>query len=460
MAFLFLSISKMKNSFLVIIFLFSFLLNAYSIQLGIYYEKIISNISVLSIPTASVDILAIGATPDSVTDCKPFFDAALKMASTSKKGLRIIIPKGIYLINGPLHLVNNVCLDFEEGARLKFSGVPSHFLPAVKTSWEGTFVYNYSPMIYAYGVRNVIIRGKGIIDGNAANAFSLWRANQKRSQQQTRDQNHTYVPIHQRVYGEGDFLRPQLVQFYNCKNILIEDVHITNSPFWCVHLLQSENITVRGISFNAKNINNDGIDPEYSRNILIENVQFDNGDDNIAIKAGRDHEGRAMKRPTENIIIRNCKFKGLHAVVIGSEMSAGVRNVFIENNSFAGYCKRGIYLKSNPDRGGFIKNIYVRNLELDEVEDLFYITSFYHGEGRGFATDIRNISIENVKCNTARNAGIVIQGFPQKKVTDVLFKGIDIKNAKIGVSVNNVRNVRMEDVNIGGKVLETPTFAH
>ena len=144
MAFLFLSISKMKNSFLVIIFLFSFLLNAYSIQLGIYYEKIISNISVLSIPTASVDILAIGATPDSVTDCKPFFDAALKMASTSKKGLRIIIPKGIYLINGPLHLVNNVCLDFEEGARLKFSGVPSHFLPAVKTSWEGTFVYNYS----------------------------------------------------------------------------------------------------------------------------------------------------------------------------------------------------------------------------------------------------------------------------------------------------------------------------
>ena len=420
----------------------------------------LSKISPPSIPSKAIDICSLGAKPDSVTDCKPVFDAALKMAAATKGGLRIIIPRGTYLINGPLHLVSNVCLDFEEGARLKFSGVPSHFLPAVKTSWEGTFVYNYSPMIYAYGVRNVIIRGKGIIDGNAANSFSLWRASQKRAQQQTREQNHTFVPVAQRIYGEGDFLRPQLIQFYNCKNILIEDVHITNSPFWCVHLLQSENITVRGISFNAKNINNDGIDPEYSRNILIENVQFDNGDDNIAIKAGRDHEGRAMKRPTENIIIRNCKFKGLHAVVIGSEMSAGVRNVFIENNSFAGYCKRGIYLKSNPDRGGFIKNIYVRNLELDEVEDLFYITSFYHGEGSGFATDIRNISIENVKCNTARNAGIVIQGFPQKKVTDVLFKGIDIKNAKIGVSVNNVRNVRMEDVNIGGKVLETPTFAH
>ena len=424
------------------------------------YQNVLSKILPPPIPSKTTNIHSLGAKPDSVTDCKPVFDAALKMAATTKGGLRIIIPRGTYLINGPLHLVSNVCLDFEEGARLKFSGVPSHFLPAVKTSWEGTFVYNYSPMIYAYGVRNVIIRGKGIIDGNAANTFSLWRANQKRAQQQTREQNHTFVPVAQRIYGEGDFLRPQLIQFYNCKNILIEDVHITNSPFWCVHLLQSENITVRGISFNAKNINNDGIDPEYSRNILIENVQFDNGDDNIAIKAGRDHEGRAMKRPTENIIIRNCRFKGLHAVVIGSEMSAGVRNVFIENNSFAGYCKRGIYLKSNPDRGGFIKNIYVRNLELDEVEDLFYITSFYHGEGSGFATDIRNISIENVKCNTARNAGIVIQGFPQKKVTDVLFKGIDIKNAKIGVSVNNVRNVRMEDVNIGGKVLETPTFAH
>lgn len=423
---------------------------------GKFVGRIISPVA----PTATVNLLSLGAKPDSVTDCKPFFDAALRMAAGSKKGLRIIIPRGIYLINGPLHLVSNICLDFEEGARLKFSGVPAHFLPAVKTSWEGTFVYNYSPMIYAYGVKNVIIRGKGIIDGNAAGTFSLWKDKQKKAQQRTRDQNHNFVPLEQRRYGDGDFLRPQLIQFYKSKNILIEDVHITNSPFWCVHLLESENITVRGISFNAKNINNDGIDPEYSKNILIENVSFDNGDDNIAIKAGRDHEGRAMKRPTENIVIRNCKFKGLHAVVIGSEMSSGVRNVYIENNSFAGYCKRGIYMKSNPDRGGYMRNIYVRNLELDEVEDLFYITSFYHGEGKGFVTNIKDIHVENVKCRKANNAGIVIQGFPEQKVENVSFKNVMLDSVRVGVSVNNVKDITFEDVNLGGKLMEMPGYAH
>jgi polygalacturonase len=411
-------------------------------------------------PENEVIITEFGAKGDSITDCKPAFDKAFALAAKETKGLTVKVPAGIYLINGPLHLVSNLCLDFEEGARLKFSGVPEHFLPVVKTSWEGTFVYNYSPMIYGYGIKNVIFRGKGIIDGNAAETFSTWRPLQKAAQQLSRKMNHENTPLDKRQFGEGHFLRPQLIQFFDSKNILIEDIHITNSPFWCVHLLQSENITIRNISFNAKNINNDGIDPEYSRNILIENVSFDNGDDNIAIKAGRDHEGRKTAMPSENIIIRNNRFKGLHAVVIGSEMSAGVQNVFVENNTFAGYCKRGIYLKSNPDRGGFIRNINVNNLELDEVEDLFYITSFYHGEGSGFATEISDIHIENVKCRKARKGGIIIQGFPEMKVKNVSFHNISLDSVNVGISVNHVENVTFSDVNIGGKIMEMPGFAH
>lgn len=423
-------------------------------------DAVLRNIKSPQVPEKFVSIKDFGAIGDSVTDCKPAFDAALFKASQDKAGLTIKIPSGVYLINGSIHLVSGVCLDFEEGARLKFSGVPWHFLPLVKTSWEGTFLYNYSPMIYAYGIKNVIIKGKGIIDGNAANTFSTWRAKQKNAQQLSRDMNHKNIPIEKRIFGEGNFLRPQLMQFYNCKNILIEDIHVTNSPFWCIHLLKSENITVRGISFNAKNVNNDGIDPEYSRNILIENVDFNNGDDNIAIKAGRDHEGRSVAQPSENIVIRNNRFKGLHAVVIGSEMSSGVRNIFVENNTFAGYCKRGIYLKSNPDRGGYIRNIYVRNLELYEVDDLFYITSFYHGEGSGFATDIYNIQIENVKCRKAANGGIIIQGFPKKKVRNVTFSNVSIDSVKVGVSVNNVENILFNNVNLGGKIMEMPGYAH
>ncbi len=276
----------------------------------------------------------------------------------------------------------------------------------------------------------------------------------------SRKMNHESVPIEERIFGDGHFLRPHLMQFFNCKNILIEGVHITNAPFWCVHLLKSENITVRGISFNATNVNNDGVNPEYSRNVLIENVDFNNGDDNVAIKAGRDYEGRATAIPTENIIIRHNRFKGLHAVAIGSEMSAGVQNVFIENNTYAGYCKRGIYMKSNPDRGGFMRNIHVRNLELDEVEDLFYVTSFYHGQGEGFTTKIENVSIENVRCRKARKGGIIIQGYPTEKVRNISFHNVSIDSVAIGVSVNHVENITFSDVNLGGKVMDMPSFAH
>ena len=138
-------------------------------------------------------------------------------------------------------------------------------------------------------------------------------------------------------------------------------VSITNSPFWCVHLLKSENIICRNLRYDAKLMNNDGIAPECSRNVLIEGVEFNNGDDNVAIKSGRDNDGWNAKMPSENIIIRNCHFKGLHAVVIGSEMSAGVRNVIVEDCDYAGYCKRGIFIKTNPDRGGFAENVYVKN---------------------------------------------------------------------------------------------------
>lgn len=216
-------------------------------------------------------------------------------------------------------------------------------------------------------------------------------------------------------------------------------VSITNSPFWCVHLLKSENIICRNLRYDAKLMNNDGIDPECSRNVLIEGVEFNNGDDNVAIKSGRDNDGWNAKMPSENIIIRNCHFKGLHAVVIGSEMSAGVRNVIVEDCDYAGYCKRGIFIKTNPDRGGFVENVYVKNCSFDEVEDLFYVTSRYAGEGQDnhhFST-IRNIFIDVLKCNNVKQAALVLQGTEAKPVFNVMFSNVDVAKAKIGLSFEN-----------------------
>ncbi len=235
-------------------------------------------------------------------------------------------------------------------------------------------------------------------------------------------------------------------------------VSITNSPFWCVHLLKSENIICRNLRYNAKLVNNDGIDPECSRNVLIEGVEFNNGDDNVAIKSGRDNDGWNAKMPSENIIIRNCHFKGLHAVVIGSEMSAGVRNVIVEDCDYAGYCKRGIFIKTNPDRGGFVENLYVKNCSFDEVEDLFYVTSRYAGEGQDnhhFST-IRNIFIDGLKCNNVKQAALVLQGTEAKPVFNVMFNNVDVAKAKIGLSFENALDVNIGSSHIGGKV-GTPT---
>lgn len=415
------------------------------------YKAILRSVKAPALPENSLSILEFGALGDSVTDCRPAFEKAMQ-ACRELGGARIVVPRGQYFLDGPIHLVSNVCLDLQEGAELFFSSNPASYLPVVRSSWEGTFLYNYSPFIYGYQLKNISIIGKGSIDGRAADSFALWAELDDNDQALSREMNYAGTPIEDRIFGEGHFLRPQLIQLFECKNVLIEGVLLKDSPFWCLHLLKSENITVKGIRFSAFNKNNDGIDPEYSRNVLIENVQFNNSDDNVAIKAGRDYEGRKTNTPSENIIIRNCSFKGLHAVVIGSEMSSGVRNVFVRDCDHGGYLKRGIYLKSNPDRGGYIKHVYVDNLKLGTVEDCFFITSNYQNQGKGFETEIREIHVNNLHCEKAENAGIVIQGFATKKVSDIYLSNVNIKKAAVGLFMEHAENIVFDNVISGGRV--------
>ncbi len=397
-------------------------------------------------------ILKFGAKAGGNKDCHKAFVKAMK-AAKKKGGLHLVVPRGVWLVKGSIHLESNVTLELQDGTTLRFDANPEYYLPAVETSWEGTYVRNYSPFIYGYGLHNVSIIGKGTIDGNCATTFATWRELQKPAQQRSRDLNHQGTAIDKRAFGEGDYLRPQLIQLYKCKGITIKDVFITNSPFWCIHLLQSENIICRGIRYDAKLVNNDGIDPESSRNIFIEDVQFNNGDDNVAIKAGHDNDGWTLGKPTENIVIRNCHFKGLHAVVIGSEMSGGVRNVFIEDCNYAGYCKRGLYIKTNPDRGGFVRNIYARNLKFDEVEDLIFITSMYAGEGMDniHFTDIENLWFENIDCRKARHGGIILQGTEAKPLRHITMKNINISEVPNALSMDFTEGITFQDCHFGKK---------
>ncbi|MFV0541552.1 MAG: glycoside hydrolase family 28 protein [Aestuariibaculum sp.] len=410
-----------------------------------------NRIKLPAIPNDTIKITKFGAKGDGVKDCKQAFEKAMKHCKKHNGGV-IIVPKGTYKLNGSIYFVSNTRLHLEEGAKLVFGTNPDDY-PIVLTSWEGTTLYNHSPMIYGLNVTDVAISGTGIIDGEGGGFWATWKSIETKGKQLSRDMNHNQIPVKKRIFGNGHYLRPQLIQFVNSKNILIEDVTVEDAPFWCVHLLKSKSITLRGLKYNAHNKNNDGIDIENSSDVMIENIDFDNGDDNIAIKAGRDHDGRAnSKQPSENIIIRNCRFKGLHALVIGSEMSAGVRNVFAYNCEASGYLKRGVYLKTNSDRGGYIKDIHFENINFLDVEDAIYVTANYHGEGSGqFPSKISNVTLSNISVKNASNAAIVIEGYPELKVENVTLNHITIGSAKNGITLTNTKNVIFNEVVIGEK---------
>ena len=442
---------KMKNKislFLLVLFPMLSFAQLSSEEKQTRIDEIVNRIQLPEIPEVEVSVLDYGAKPNSAKDSKKAFDKAIKSLQ-KKGGGKLIVPKGEYQLEGPIHLISNMELHLAEGVLLNFGTNPKDY-PMVLTSWEGTMLYNYSPLIYGNNLKNVAITGSGTINGNGKEFWQSWKSKEDPAKQKSREMNHNSTPLQDRQFGEGNYLRPQLLQLVNSENILIEDIRIENAPFWCVHLLKCKSATLRGLSYDSHNSNNDGIDLEYTSDVLIEDVTFDNGDDNVAIKAGRDDEGRAnAATPSENIVMRNCLLKGLHAFVIGSEMSAGVRNVFVQNCKAHGYLKRGIYFKTNPDRGGYIKDIYIDNLKFDKTEDLFYITSFYHGEGEGHISKISDIYINNIKCEEVTGTAVVIQGFEDSKVESVQLQNIKVKKAKNGTSITNTKNVVVDNLIIG-----------
>lgn len=439
-----------KHIVLFSVFIVQFCLAQQSVINDSIIKDIESRIVLPAVPDFHTSVLRFGANPDGVTDCRQAFEKAMK-ACERRKGGTIVVPKGTYLLNGPIHFVSYVNLHLEKGAKLVFGNNPQDY-PVVLTSWEGTMLYNYSPLIYGINLQDVSITGQGVIDGEGHGVWASWKPKEQSGKSLSREMNHNQQPVTARVFGEGYFLRPQLIQFLNSKNILIEGVTLEDSPFWTLHLLKSESITIRGLKYNAHNKNNDGIDIEHSKNVLIEDVDFDNADDNIAIKAGRDDDGRNSNMPSENIIVRNCRFKGLHAMVIGSEMSAGVKNVFVYNSEASGYLKRGVYLKTNSDRGGFINNVYVENIKFKDVEDAIFMTSNYHGEGSGLhPSKISNIHLSKLSFNEASNAAIVIEGYPDFKVENVYLNEIVVKKAKNGITLTNTTNINFNEIVIGDK---------
>lgn len=427
--------------------------------------KIEKQIKKTSFPKNTYPITDFGAKPDAPKEpCHEAINQAIVTCSLNGGGT-VIVPKGIFY-TGPITLKSNVNFHVEEGAVLKFDTDQSLYFPGVITRWEGIDCYNARPLIYAHGETNIAITGKGTIDGQAANEnwWAMcgaprygWKEGMVAQRNGGRDRllmyGETSTPIYKRIMTPEDGMRPQLINLYSCNTVLIEDVNLLNSPFWVIHPLFCESLIVRGVNVFNRGPNGDGCDPESCKNVLIEDCTFDTGDDCIAIKSGRNADGRKWGIPSENIIVRNCFMKNGHGgVVIGSEISGGYRNLFVENCRMdSPDLDRVIRIKTSNCRGGLIENVFVRNVTVGQCrEAVLRINLQYENRekcDRSFTPTVRNVHLKNVTCEKSR-LGVLIIGLDDDEhvynisVEDSHFNNVtkdgnDIKGAK-NVTFNNL----------------------
>lgn len=366
------------------------------------------------------------------------------------------VAPGKYALNGPLKLKSNVNLHLQEGAYLQFSGRSKDFLPVVLTRWEGTEMYGHSPMIYAYHATNIAITGKGTIDAQAGLEFATWGPKEANDRDRLREMGDKLTPVQERIFGEGTILRPSFVQFYGCSRILVEDVTLKDSPFWTIHPVFCDNVIVRGVTIDSHFPNNDGCDPESTSNVLIENCTFRTGDDAVAIKAGRDTDGRATGRPSENIVVRNCSFYSeCNGLCIGSEMSGGASNVYMENVEI-GTVKNAIYFKSNKDRGGYIRNVVVNDIKVERAKGaiLRFETNYFGYRGGNYQTIYEDFRITNVVAKEADNYAVFMEGNDDQKINDIVIENFTVEKARQACHLLNTADVRFVNTLINGEKIE------
>ena len=402
--------------------------------------KILARIVPPQFPARDFVITQYGAVGDGKTDCSAALAKAIAACAEAGGG-RVVVPPGAFL-TGPIHLRNNVELHLAAtNSVLKFSTDPQKYLPAVLTRFEGMECYNYSPLIYAFGQQNIAVTGPGLLDGQAEETNWLsWKGRkgpaegtQKAARTRLDKMNNEGVPVSQRVFGAGDYLRPNFIQFNECRNVMIEGVRIRRSPMWEIHPLLCTNVIVRSVDIVSHGANNDGCDPESCCDVLIEKCLFDTGDDCIAIKSGRNADGRRISVPSQNIIIRDCTMRDGHGgTTIGSEISGSVSNVFVENCEMSSpELTCALRLKSNAMRGGTLQNIFMRNVNVGVVHDSVLQIDFLYEEGaKGNQKPVaRNVVMQNITCQETPRV-LNVRGFPAATITNVRIYDSTFKQIK------------------------------
>lgn len=432
-------------------------------------ERIAKSVKRPRIPQRSRSVTEFGAVGDGTTDCTQAFKNGIATLA-AKGGGRLIVPAGTYL-TGAIHLESRIDLHVEKGATILFSTDPNAYLPVVLTRFGGEECMSFSPFIYAYGKHDIAISGQGIIDGQASitawwpytgKAEDGWKPGMPTSDADGAaldSMAEAGVPVEKRVFGAGHYMRPTLIQPYKCERVLISGVTTHRTPNWQLNPVLCTDVTVENVTASSHGPNNDGCDPESCDRVLITGCTFDTGDDCIAIKAGKNADGRRVNVPCQNIVIEQCEFFDGHgAITIGSEMTGGVRNVYARDNRCdSKNLNEGIRLKTNSMRGGFITDVHVRDMTIEAVKDAVLIVDFFYGEGagHGFNPTVKNITLENVRVGTATYPLYAV-GYPDDHISDITFTNVLVDTAARSSVSKYTDNVTFNNVWVNGHKTEPP----
>ncbi|MFK4872518.1 glycoside hydrolase family 28 protein [Novosphingobium sp. ZW T3_23] len=418
------------------------------------------------IPRRTFPVVAFGAMADGRTDDSMAIARAIAACGEAGGG-RILLPIGVTL-TGPIRLRSHMELHVPKGARLKFIPEPARYLLPVRTRWEGVELMGYHPLIYAFEEEDVALTGGGVIDGSADDrTWWPWKGpwadryrDTPEKERQATDRARLFdmaergVPVEQRVFGEGSRLRPSFFQPYRCRRVLMEGLTVEAAPFWQVHPVDCTDVTFRRVTCSSHGPNNDGIDPESCNGVLIEHCVFDTGDDCIAIKAGRNADGRRLNTPCQNIVIRHCLMKDGHAgVAIGSELTGGVRNVFVHDCRMdSPNLTRVLIIKSNSYRGGLIENIHLRRIDAGAVDKAFIqIWMLYEeGNGGGHVPQVAHVSVQDCTVRSTERV-LIVRGLPEAPVRDLQLANITVGRETMPSVAVDVDLTRLANVIVGGR---------
>lgn len=418
-------------------------------------DRIVASIAPVRFPDRLVRVPDHGAREGAGHDSLPGLRAAIAACADAGGG-RVTVPAGLWRMDGPINLRSGVDLHLEAGAVVRFSPDPALY-PTVLTRWEGTEVFNHSPLIYTRGQRGVALTGPGRFEGQGRETWFTWRPQQRADQTRLRDMGRAGVPVRDRVFGLGHRLRPAFVQFFDCRDVLIDGPTFVDSPFWVIHPVYCDGFTARNVTVVSKHLNSDGIDPDSCTNVLIERCRFDVSDDCVAIKSGRDQDGWRVGRPTSRVVVRDCDMTTdiAAAFAIGSEMSGGAHDIFVERLRVA-HAEHALYFKANLDRGGAVERIRMNDILVDRTETLIHFTTDYHSyRGGNFPPTYRDFEVSNVRCLDADQA-LHIVGVEGAPVEDVRLRDIRVARASLADDIRHTRRLVMDQVRVNDRLVVAP----